>query len=66
MIVDVTTTFEQKMRALNKHASQPVAGHFGPMARALSALWGARTGVAHAEAFTPLPLLGRVPGAAHL
>ncbi|MEW2401375.1 PIG-L family deacetylase [Streptomyces sp. NPDC046862] len=66
VIIDVTTTYEQKMRALAEHRSQPITEHFGPMAETLSALWGARIGTARAEAFLPLPILGRLPAAAHL
>jgi LmbE family N-acetylglucosaminyl deacetylase len=62
-IVDITSTWEQKLRALSAHAgTQPVEEHFGPMADTLSRLWGARIGAARAEAFTPVPVLGRVPG----
>ena len=66
-IIDITSTYEQKLRALSAHAgTQPIEDHFGPMADTLSRLWGARIGVARAEAFTPIPVLGRVPGARHL
>ncbi|MFD4480397.1 PIG-L deacetylase family protein [Streptomyces sp. NPDC058471] len=66
VIVDVTATFDQKMRALAEHRSQPIDDHFGPMAENLAALWGGRIGAAHAEAFTPVPILGRLPSAARL
>ncbi|KUO04816.1 PIG-L deacetylase family protein [Streptomyces caeruleatus] len=66
VIIDITTTFDQKMRALAEHRSQPIDDHFGPMAQNLAALWGGRIGASHAEAFTPVPILGRLPGAAHL
>lgn len=66
VIVDITATFEQKMTALREHRSQPITDHFGPMAENLGALWGARIGTAHAEAFTALPILGRLPAAALL
>lgn len=66
VIVDVSATFEQKMHALGEHASQPIAEHFAPMARNLGALWGGRIGAGHAEAFTPLPILGRLPGTPRL
>lgn len=59
-IVDITTTYTTKMRALAAHTSQPVEHRYGPMADTLSRLWGARAGVARAEAFLPLPLLGRL------
>ncbi|WP_236568138.1 MULTISPECIES: PIG-L deacetylase family protein [unclassified Nocardiopsis] len=65
-MVDVSDTFETKMRALSQHRSQPIAHHFGPMADTLARLWGARIGVAHAENYTPLPVLGRLPHATHL
>ncbi len=66
-IVDITATFEVKMRALAAHGgTQPIAGHFAPMAENLGRLWGARIGAAYAEAFTAIPLLGRIPGATHL
>ena len=62
-IIDITLTYEQKRRALAAHHStQPVEEHFGPMADNLSRLWGARIGVPRAEAFTPVPVLGRLPG----
>jgi len=64
-IVDITTTFEVKMRALHAHQSQPL-DHFGAMAERLARLWGARIGAAYAEPFTPLPVLGRLPSAAYL
>lgn len=64
-IVDVSTTFEAKMHALRAHASQPL-DHFTAMADRLARSWGARIGVAFAEAFDPVPVLGRLPGAAHL
>ncbi|WP_405007091.1 hypothetical protein OHV13_26115 [Kitasatospora purpeofusca] len=66
VIVDATTTFDTKLAALREHASQPVEQHFGPMAENLGRLWGARIGTAYAEAFTAVPILGCLPGAAHL
>jgi N-acetylglucosamine malate deacetylase 1 len=67
VIIDITSTWEQKRAALAAHAgTQPIADHFGPMADALSRLWGARIGVPRAEAFTPIPVLGRVPATARL
>jgi len=65
IIVDVTSTWETKMRALAAHMSQPIADHFAPMAETLGRLHGARIGVRYAEAFSPVPVLGRLP-AAHL
>jgi hypothetical protein len=36
------------------------------MAERLARGWGARIGVAFAEAFDPVPVLGRMPGATFL
>jgi LmbE family N-acetylglucosaminyl deacetylase len=67
VIIDITSTYEQKCAALAAHAgTQPIENHFGPMADTLSRLWGARIGVPRAEAFTPVPVLGRVPATARL
>jgi N-acetylglucosamine malate deacetylase 1 len=67
VIIDITGTYEQKCAALAAHAgTQPIENHFGPMADTLSRLWGARIGVPRAEAFTPIPVLGRVPATAWL
>ena len=60
-IIDVTATWDTKVRALQAHASQPIAEHFEPMAVTLGRLWGARIGTTYAEAFQPLPILGRLP-----
>lgn len=66
-IVDITTTFETKARALAAHGgTQPIASHFGPMAGNLARLWGSRAGTRYAEAFTAVPVLGRLPAAASL
>ncbi|WP_033819851.1 PIG-L deacetylase family protein [Kitasatospora sp. MBT63] len=65
-IVDTTATFSTKMQALRQHASQPIETHFGPMAEHLGRLWGARIGTTYAEAFTALPILGRLPAATQL
>ncbi|WP_407915982.1 PIG-L deacetylase family protein [Kitasatospora sp. NE20-6] len=65
-IVDVTATFHTKIAALREHASQPIDDHFGPMAEHLGRLWGARIGTPYAEAFTAVPVLGRLPGATQL
>lgn len=65
-IIDVTATWDIKMRALAAHASQPIAEHFGPMAETLGRLWGSRIGARYGENFTPLPVLGRVPAATTL
>jgi hypothetical protein len=62
-IIDITPACEQKRKALAAHGgTQPIEEHFGPMADHLSRLWGARIGVPRAEAFTPIPVLGRLPG----
>ena len=67
VIIDITSTYEQKCAALAAHAgTQPIEDHFGPMADTLSRFWGARIGVPRAEAFTPVPVLGRVPATARL
>lgn len=67
VIVDITATYETKTRALAAHdGTQPVSGHFGPMAETLARLWGARIGAPYGEAFTPLPVLGQLPAALRL
>ncbi|MFF2081306.1 PIG-L deacetylase family protein [Kitasatospora sp. NPDC058162] len=66
VIVDATDTFDIKLAGLHEHASQPIEQHFGPMAETLGRLWGARIGTRYAEAFTAVPILGCLPGAAHL
>ncbi|MGH3536813.1 MAG: PIG-L deacetylase family protein [Pseudonocardiaceae bacterium] len=66
IIVDVTSTWETKMQALAAHVSQPIASHFAPMAETLGRLHGARFGVPYAEAFSPVPILGRLSATAHL
>lgn len=67
VIVDITAAFEVKTQALAAHGgTQPVATHFGPMAETLGRLWGARIGVPYAEAFTAIPVLGRLPATARL
>ncbi|MFI0424554.1 PIG-L deacetylase family protein [Spongiactinospora sp. 9N601] len=60
-IIDISTTFTTKMRALAVHRSQPIDEHFGPMAENLARLHGGRIGTAYGEAFTPVPVLGRLP-----
>lgn len=65
VIVDVTSTFNQKLEALSTHRSQPL-DHFMGMARRLGGLWGARCGCQWAEAFDPIPILGRLPSCEHL
>ncbi|MGH3770719.1 MAG: PIG-L deacetylase family protein [Pseudonocardiaceae bacterium] len=66
VIVDVTSVWETKMRALAGHGSQPIDEYFGPMAETLGQLHGGRIGVRYAEAFAPLPVLGRLPNSPHL
>ncbi len=46
-IVDISTTFDTKMRALAAHVSQPIGQRFGPMAETLARLWGARAWASH-------------------
>jgi LmbE family N-acetylglucosaminyl deacetylase len=66
-VIDITETYPTKMRALAAHnTTQPITDHFGPMAENLARLWGARIGTPYAEPFTAVPILGRLPGAAHL
>lgn len=60
-IIDTTTTWLTKLAALRCHTSQPIAEIFEPMAEILGRLHGARIGRPHAEAFHPLPILGRLP-----
>ncbi|MGH8904602.1 MAG: PIG-L deacetylase family protein [Egibacteraceae bacterium] len=64
-IVDISSTFATKMQALAMHASQPL-DHFAAMAERLARCWGARIGATHAEAFDPLPVLGRLPATRYL
>ena len=67
VIVDITATYPVKQQALAAHdGTQPVTSHFGPMAENLARLWGARIGTGYAEAFNPVPILGRLPGASRL
>jgi LmbE family N-acetylglucosaminyl deacetylase len=66
VIVDVTAVWETKMRALAGHVSQPIDEHFAPMAETLGRLHGGRIGVPYAEAFAPVPVLGRLPASPHL
>jgi LmbE family N-acetylglucosaminyl deacetylase len=66
VVIDISDTYATKMQALHAHSSQPIADHFGPMAENLARLWGARIGTAYAEAFTPIPVLGRLPATLHL
>jgi N-acetylglucosamine malate deacetylase 1 len=61
VIVDVTDTWAAKTAALAAHVSQPIGEHFGPMADALARLHGRRIERPFAEAFRPVPVLGRLP-----
>jgi LmbE family N-acetylglucosaminyl deacetylase len=65
-IIDITSTRDAKLRALEAHASQPIAEHFGPMAEALARLSGTRIGTRYAEAFQAVPVLGRLPAVQRL
>lgn len=64
-IIDIGATFAIKMQALAMHVSQPL-DHFAPMAERLARSWGARISATHAEAFDPLPVLGRLPATRYL
>lgn len=66
VIIDITGTWETKIAALQAHGSQPILGHFGPMADTLTRLHGSRIGVTRAEAFRAIPVLGRLPSQQHL
>ncbi|MFJ1708718.1 PIG-L deacetylase family protein [Kitasatospora sp. NPDC088346] len=66
VMVDVSDTFDTKLQALRCHKSQPIDDHFGPMAEDMGRMWGRRSGATYAEAFTALPVLGRLPSASHL
>lgn len=66
-IIDITTTYTKKAQALAAHnGTQPITSHFGPMADTLARLWGSRIGTTHGEAFTAIPVLGRLPAASSL
>ena len=65
VILDISDTFDQKLRAISKHQSQPTA-HFTRMAQRQAAIWGARIGRDWGEAFDPIPILGIVPAAEFL
>lgn len=62
VVVDVTETFETKIQALLAHRSQQ-SEHFVGMAERMGAAWGGRIGKPRAEAFQPVPVLGRLPAA---
>ena len=65
VIIDVSTVFELKLKALAAHKSQPLE-HFTKMAVILGSLWGNRGGVDKAEAFDPVPILGVLPSLTRL
>ncbi len=65
VIIDVTETFDTKIQALQAHRSQPLE-HFVGMAERMGSSWGGRIGNPYAEAFKPIPVLGRLPGATSL
>jgi LmbE family N-acetylglucosaminyl deacetylase len=66
-IIDVSATFKVKLQALAAHdGTQPITVHFARMAETLGRLWGARIGTKYAEAYTAIPILGRLPGASQL
>ncbi|WIN00063.1 GlcNAc-PI de-N-acetylase [Actinoplanes oblitus] len=66
VMINVSGQWDTKVRALQSHTSQPIAEHFGPMAEVLGRLHGLRIGARYAEAFAPVPVLGRLPEAAGL
>lgn len=63
VIIDVSATWNLKQRAATAHASQPITNHFWPMIETLGRLHGLRIGTTYAEAFRPMPVLGRLPAA---
>jgi LmbE family N-acetylglucosaminyl deacetylase len=65
VVMDVSDYFERKINALRMHRSQPLE-HFIAMAERLAASWGATRGCQWAEAFDPVPVLGRLPLASQL
>lgn len=64
-IVNVDDTYQQKLRALAAYQSLASSGR-AALADQRSRAWGDRIGVERAEAFVPLPILGRLPAATHL
>jgi N-acetylglucosamine malate deacetylase 1 len=66
VMINASGQWDTKFRALQSHTSQPIAEHFGPMAEVLGRLHGLRIGARYAEAFAPVPVLGRLPEAAAL
>lgn len=66
VIVDVSSCWDTKRAAAAAHESQPITNHFWPMVEAMGRLHGRRIETEYAEAFRPMPILGRLPSAAHL
>ncbi|BCY11045.1 PIG-L deacetylase family protein [Actinoplanes sp. L3-i22] len=66
IMINASGQWETKIRALRSHSSQPIVEHFGPMAEVLGRLHGLRIGTQYAEAFAPVPVLGRLPETAGL
>jgi LmbE family N-acetylglucosaminyl deacetylase len=66
VMINASGQWDTKLRALQSHTSQPIVEHFGPMAEVLGRLHGLRIGARYAEAFAPVPVLGRLPEAASL
>ncbi|MDQ3933048.1 MAG: PIG-L family deacetylase [Actinomycetota bacterium] len=62
VVVDISNVYDRKIDALKVHRSQPL-DHFATMADRLSAFWGGTRGCMRAEAFDPVPVLGRLPAA---
>jgi N-acetylglucosamine malate deacetylase 1 len=65
-IMDVSEHWQTKLDALGAHTSQPITNHFAPMAETLGSLHGQRIGIARAEGFRAIPILGRLPATARL
>lgn len=64
-VVDVTGMYERKLAALTAYGSFPRSG-FAALVERRSRFWGDQVGVERAEAFLPLPILGRFPPVASL
>lgn len=64
-LIDISSTFRLKCDAINAHQSQPIED-FVAMATRMAATWGGRAGCEWAEAFDPIPLLGRLPSNSRL
>jgi hypothetical protein len=59
-IVDITAVYERKLEALAAYDSFTGSG-FPAMVERQTRFWGDHSGVERAEAFLPLPILGRLP-----